>query len=129
MLLCFGFDRCLNFHFNCHFHIFLRIIGICLCDYLCILKKVHFDTLDPLDLMDYVNSVLCNEKLTQTPLKGCLVVIDDLCCRPYLVLFMFDICLVCPYWLRETITNEYSMVNSQNDIWLFHYEYFEVVTT
>ena len=85
----------LKIPFSLSMGIFLRNLGIDICDYLCILKKVYFDKIRPLDLMNYGYTVLCNEKLKFSPLKGCLDVVDDLCCRPYLVLFMFDICLVC----------------------------------
>ena len=112
----------LEFPFWLSFSIFLRIIGTSLCDYLCMLKKIYFDKIWSLDLINHVYTVICNEKLTKIPLKGCLDVVDDLCYRPCLWLFLFDVPLIWPKQLSETLTKDYSMVESQIHNWLSHYE-------
>ena len=110
----------------CHI---LIILGLDLNDYLFKLKKVWFDTLKPLDMINNVYTVICFEKLNLISLKGCLDMMVHLCYRLCRVLFLFDVSPMWPKWLSKTSIKGCSMVDSQIDTWLSHYEHFEIVIT
>ena len=102
--------------------LFLKIISMHMFDSMFVLKKIHFDTLDSLDFMEWFIQSSCFEKLIFSSIKGCLDLRVNLSLGLCLVLFLFDCMPLWPIWLFWNLNQAIIHENSQIDTWFYVYD-------